>query len=78
MNQKPCPTRPVERHGARNEGDLERLRTHMLAVAQETMRSAHVSRWLCPPPKQEWRPAAGIVAPLVLGEDQTRAEGAQL
>jgi hypothetical protein len=78
MNQKPCPTSTVERHGARNEVDLERLRTHLPAVAQETMRPAHGLLWLCPPPKQERRPAASIAAPLVLAEGQTRAEGAQL
>lgn len=71
MNQKPCPTRTVERHGARNEVDLEGLRTHVLAVA-------HVSLWLCQPAKQKRRPAASIAAPLVLNESQTRAEGAQL
>jgi hypothetical protein len=78
MNQKPCPTRTVERHGARNEVDLEGLRTHVLAVAQETMRPTHVSLWLCQPAKQKRRPAASIAAPLVLNESQTRAEGAQL
>ena len=78
MNQKPCPTRTVERPDVRNEVDLERLRTHVLAVAQETMRPASVSLWLCPPPKQERRPAADSAARLALGEGQTRAEGAQL
>ena len=78
MNQKPCPTRTVERHGARNEVDLKRLRTHVLAMAQETMRPASVSLRLWPPPKQERRPAASIAAPLMLDESQTEAEGAQL
>ncbi len=44
MNQKPCPTRAVERPDVRNEGDLEQLRIHVLAAAHKTRRPASVSR----------------------------------